>query len=1125
MKKPIFCRLAWCFTNGQYLLFITIVICAFTTCSDPESDRLLTDISAEYSGITFQNTIVEDENLNVLNFHYIYNGGGIGIGDFNADGLMDAVFSGNMTDPVLYLNRGNLQFKEVARLGALTRRAWLTGVSIVDINADGWPDIYFSVGGLDCSQGDCKNLLLEHQGLDEKGVPQFKEMAAQYGLDDGAYNQQAAFFDFDHDGDLDAFLLRNVIDSRNKNVPTAKHLLNPSAQDQFLENQDGTFVNRTDELGINERGYGLGVVIDDFNQDNWPDIYVANDFLSDDALYLNLGSSSGGELHTGFRNATKDLLKHTAYNAMGVDAADINGDARPDIYSLDMLPATNERLKNMIGVMNYNKFQYTLLQGYSPQYVRNNLQLHNGFLEQQPLPFSEVGYMAGLHQTDWSWCPLLVDLDLDGDRDVYVTNGYGKDITNLDFINYSEQLSPFGTPEAQQAELYKALQQMQPVHLPNYVFEQVGPLHFEDRSQDWAMPPATISNGAAYADLDNDGDPDILINNLNASAQLLQNQSDKGNDAHYLQLQFKGTKANLQAIGAKVFAWSEDRCWYHFQSPVRGYLSTVDPRAHIGLGQATQVDSMLVISPIGDSLLFGPQPADQLLEIDFRHQRANTHADKIPVASTLFEKGRWFQYTHQENAYRDYDVQPLQLQQYSQQGPCLATARLADGNNLLYLGGSKGQAGQIVLVQSEQNVVFIQSLEGAAFEDTDAVFVDFDQDGDHDLYVVSGGNECRLGDTLLQDRVYYNDGKNDFSSYAYSPAKASSSCVRPIDIDQDGDLDLFVGGRLVPQDYPAIPKSYLLRNDAGQLIDATATVAPALTDIGMVTDAVWADVNQDEWPDLLLVGEWMPVTLCTSREGVFTNDTKRALPDTEGWWSSIVAADFDRDGTEEFVLGNLGWNTRLQASPEHPLWLNVTDLDKNGSRDPLIGQLGKNEAGQYAHYPLQSRDDAIGQVVSLKQRYVSYADFSTITFPEMITGHPQAEQLYKITQLSTSYLNMQPDGSFRLDTIPVQAQVAPVQAMLSGDFNQDGLADIVLSGNNYGSERTWGRQDAFNGLTLLGKGDGTFQALSAAESGFFVPGDGRDLAWLHLSQGHSWILAAQNQGALKLFRSHPPTDE
>ena len=1100
-----------CFFGHNYLGVVFAISILLMGCSNQE-DVLFKTISADQSNIHFANRVEETDSFNILNFHYIYNGGGVGVADFDKNGLVDLVFSGNQLESKIYLNQDKFNFLDITENANFKTIGWATGISIVDINADGWPDIYISVGGLSCD-GNCNNQLFIHQGLDDENIPQFKEEAANYGLQDPTYTQQAAFFDYDLDGDLDVYLLHNAIDQRDKNAPSEKHFITKRSADVLLENiGNKQFRNVSDSLGIVHRGYGLGVTINDFNHDQLPDIYVANDFLSDDLMYLNKGMDD--VQHLGFEEVGQQTLKHMSYNSMGVDVADVNNDAQPDIVVLDMLPANNERQKTSQGFMNYNKFLLSLRQGYAPQFIRNTLQVHNGFLNGELLPFSETAYLSGMYNTDWSWTPLLADFDNDGDRDLFVTNGYGKDITDLDFINYSQERNPFGTKETQQKELFTKVQEMDPITLPNYIFENQGNLQFENQNGTWIKQQKSISNGAVYADLDNDGDLDLIVNNLNEKAYLLENQTNQKTTNAYLKIQLKGPAGNSVGIGAKLSIWSEGNEQLHFQSPVRGYLSSVDPMIHFGLGNVDKLDSIIIIWP-GNRIEKQINIAvNQTIELAFANATVATQPVPNKITSTLFSSSSELEsYQHRENIGHDFNAQPLLLQQRSRQGPCLLAANVnGEEGEEIFIGGAKGQA-SVIYQELPDGTYQYQALSHAEREDLAACFFDFDQDNDLDLYVVSGGVE--YGDSAIEytDRLYLNNGLGVFTYHNIPLPNSSGSCVVANDFDQDGDIDIWVGARLIPNNYPYTPKSSLLLNEGGLLKE----IATPFDSLGMITDAIWADIDNDQWDDLIIVGEWMPITICKNKNGQFLKENIIEIEQSNGLWNCIATADFDRDGDLDFMLGNLGTNSRLKASEKEPLFLYRKDYDQNGSPDPLIGQYYADNQGNRKLFPLHSRDDVMMQLTVLKKRIVTYEAFGNTSFEELLGLELSDDNFLQLTCLQSSYLENLGNSQFSLQPLPQEVQLAPIQSILVEDFNGDDILDLLMTGNDFGSEKNMGWYDAFNGALLLADEKEQFKFIPAANSGFYIPEDGRDLVNVKKRNGQKMILAAQNNSNIKAF--------
>ncbi len=1121
-----------------------LVLSFFTACNRTVDAPLFVQLPSSQTGITFSNVVVEDDSLyNPLLFDYIYNGAGVGVGDVNNDTLPDVFFAGNRVSNRLYLNRGNLRFEDVTKAAGLHSEGWSTGVAMVDINADGLLDIYVCVGG-SASPVKRRNKLYINQGLDDTGQPTFLEQAEIFGLADPGYSIQAAFFDYDLDGDLDMYLLTNALeDSPNAMRPIIEE---PSAQntDRLYQNQgDGAFIEVSEEAGIVFSGYGLGVVVTDIDQDGWPDVYVANDYLPNDLLWRNNGDGT-------FTNVAGQYLKHQSFSGMGADVADVNNDARPDIFVADMLPPDNVRQKTMIPASNYEHIQSLLALGYEPQYNRNTLQLNNG-----PGPggyprFSEIGLLAGVHATDWSWASLFADFDNDSYNDLLVTNGFPRDIRHLDFITSMFAMGIVGTPAVVRQKLFAQLDTLPEIRLPNYLFRNRGDLTFEDVTVPWGLDAAGFSYGAAYGDLDRDGDLDIVINNLNEEAFLFENRSDQRPGSHYLRLTLSGPSSNPAGYGARITVLHGDTLQYREVSPYRGYQSSVEPGVHFGLGPSTLVDTLVVRWPDGRIERRAGIPADRTVVLDYGRARIDASPRRRPwepkqMPQLVRETAAQYnlQARHEDTETLDFRITATLPHKHSQYGPGLAVGDVnTDGLADVFFGGDLHRASRILIQDTSGQYVESPIREDAEFEDMGALFIDFDRDRDLDLYVVSGGNQAAPvaaentrrstfdanastpGKTLsepYQDRLYVNDGTGSFRRLEDAlPASASSgAAVAASDFDEDGDFDLFVGGRISPERYPRPPRSYLLRNDTSpegaiRFDDVTADLAAGLSEIGLITSVLWSDYDADHDFDLILAGEWMPITIFRNDGGRFTNVTAEAgLENTSGWWNSLAAGDFDADNDIDYVAGNLGLNAPFQASLPKPVRVYAADFDNNGHFDPVITQFYGDE--QYLIHP---RAQLIQQIRAMERRFPSYTRYAAASF-EAAFSSAELQQAYvaESVRFASSYLENRGDGTFAVHALPVRAQFAPIYGMQTGDFDGDGNLDVLFAGNFYGADVQTGRYDASVGGLLKGDGNGAFRFVDYAETGFFVDGDARAMAELLLDERRSLILVAQNDDSLRVF--------
>jgi len=1120
----------------RYLICIFILL-FFISCK--KSATVFEEVSSSHSGIHFNNKIVENDSINPLDMINVYNGGGVGIGDFNNDGLPDIYFTGNLVSNKLYVNRGNFKFQDVtdiAKVGGEGR--WCRGISVIDINNDGLLDMYVCVA-IASNPQKRQNLLYVNQGIDKNGVPHFKEMAAEYGLNDTTYSTMATFFDYDNDGDLDMYL------SVNENIPS----INPNVYRPIITN--GTFPStgrlyRNDfnarlnhpvftdvskQAGILTEGYSHAATIADINMDGWKDIYVTNDFLTDDILYINNHDGT-------FTDRSKEYFKHTSATAMGQDIVDINNDGLADVIALDMNPEDNYRKKMMMGSNSYQTYTNFDLYGYQYQYVHNTLQLNQGARVKNndsigSPAFSEIGFLSGVSQTDWSWTPLITDFNNDGNRDIIITNGYPKDVTDHDFMAFRQRAYTLASKQ-------DILAQIPVVKIHNYAFVNNGDLTFSDVSEKWGLTEASFSNGAAYADLDNDGDMDMVINNINGEAMVYKNTSRETNktSSNYLQIKFEGSKQNVNGLGAFAeLHYNKGKLQVWENTPYRGYLSSDEDIAHFGLGTIAAVDSVIIKWPNGKMQILQNVKANQLLKVNiknalldysFAHDATDTNALFKEVNDSVN-----IHYVQQEKDFVDFYIQRTLPHKFSQYNPSLAVGDI-DGNGLddIVVGGCYDHSAQLFLQQA--NGKFIQksllnpkdSL-NKNYQDEGILLFDVDGDGDLDLYITSGGYQQVHDDPSYQDKLYLNDGKGNFTEDTSALPKnyTSKFCVRAIDYDKDGDLDLFVSGRVDPANYPKPVSSFIFRNDTKngwvKFTDVTDSIAPALKNIGMVSDALFTDFNNDGWPDLILVGEWMPVTFLENNKGIFKDVTKTSgVGKNIGWWSSIAAGDFNNDGKMDYVLGNLGRNSFFKASDQYPVNIISKDFDNNGTYDAFISVYlpASQKDTERKEFPAQSRDDILKQMISIRKRFETYKSFANASMDSLLTEDQRKDALkMHANYFSSAFLENDGNGKFTMTELPVQAQISVLNGMSVGDFDGDGNLDVAINGNDYGTEPLLGRYDALNGLLMKGDGKGNFKPESILQSGIYIPGDGKALVSLRSNKGKYLLAASQNKGALKIF--------
>lgn len=1106
----------------------------FWLCGCDHQDTLFENISSARSGITFNNRITENDSINPFDVVNIYNGGGVGIGDFNNDGLQDIFFSGNMVPCRLYLNKGNFHFEDIterAGVGGLGR--WARGVSVVDINNDGLLDIYIC-NTIDKDSLKRRNILYVNQGIDKDGIPHFKDMAAEYGLDIHVQSTMASFFDYDNDGDLDMYLAVNEA-SNGTNPSDFVHRNDKSAApsigrlyrndwDPVLKHP--VFHDVSKQAGIIFEGFGHSATICDINNDGWKDIYVSDDFLSNNILYINNHDGT-------FTNRVKNYFKHTSFNSMGQDVTDINNDGLPDVVELDMNPQDNYRKKMMLSANNTYTYQNFDLYGYQYQYVRNTLQINQGPTVTQEdsigIPaFSEIGFMSGIAQTDWSWTPLVADFDNDGYRDLIVTNGFPRDVSDHDFNAYRHQSTGLVSTRTM-------IDLIPQVKIHNYAFRNKGDLTFDDQTTAWGLTLPTFSNGAAVVDLDNDGALDLVINNINDEALLYRNTGRaKDTSAHFLNIKFRGGRQNINGIGAIAnIYYDHGQQQMYDNNPYRGYLSTMQCIAHFGLGKTQMIDSVVIRWNTGKQQTIPNVRTDQLLTVNLADAKTAS-TNNPPARNTLFKEitaASGINYTHKDFDQIDFNIQNLLPHKLSEYCPALAVGDL-DGNGLddIVIGGNQNNHATLLLQQL--NGTFLQKdllpnvkTSPNDYKDEGILVFDANGDGKPDIYIARGGYKAAWDSNGYQDMLYINDGRGNFNadSFALPVNHTSKLCVRGFDFNHDGKMDLFVSGRVEPAKYPQPVSSFIFRNDSrdghAKFTDVTDEVAPGLRKIGMICDALFTDFDGDGQTDLIVVGEWMPVTFFRNVNGKFVNVTDNSgISDMTGWWTSIAAGDFRHTGRTDYIVGNLGLNSLYQASKQFPVCITAKDFDNTGNYIAIPSLYLPDQQGVKREFPAMGRDDLARHMPGIKKKFPTYKPFALATMDDILTPEQRAGSVrLQATMMQSCYLRNDGGGKFTMIPLPKAAQVSVINGMVVDDFDGDGNPDVLINGNDYGTEVGTGRYDALNGLLLKGDGQGNFTPLSISQSGIYIPGNGKALVKLTGSEGKYLVAASQNRGPLKLY--------
>ncbi|AVR45598.1 type IV secretion protein Rhs [Christiangramia fulva] len=1124
------------FNSNFRFLFICISLFLIGCNKERDGSTMFDSLDPAKTKVAFTNEVIETKELNVMQYEYMYNGAGVAIGDLNGDNLPDLYLTGNIVENKLYLNKGNFEFEDVTQQsGVKGKENWSTGTSMADVNSDGLLDIYVCYSGLGTKE-DRSNQLFINQGPDKNGVPKFIDKAKDFGLDAvGSNSTQAAFLDYDLDGDLDVFLLNHSKEyySPFYNSTKLRNTRHPYYGNILYRNDNGSFVNVSEEAGIHGSGlnFGLGVSISDVNDDNWPDIYVSNDYVEQDFLYLNNGDGT-------FTETSKKSFGHISKFSMGNDATDINNDGQIDLVTLDMIPEDNYRQKILKGPDQYDLYHLAIDSGYHKQQMRNMFQLNQGIDKEKVPRFSEIGQLTGISNTDWSWAPLVADFDSDGLKDLYITNGYLKDFTNKDFMKFEVDQAVakvrrkggelFGKKGKKQYSdvIYELVKKMSSTKIPNYMFKNTNGLNFKDVTQEWGLSAPTVSTGAAYGDLDNDGDLDLVVSNTNQPVSIYRNNADKLKN-NYLEIDLKGEGKNTLALGSKIWVSTDSSNQFIEHYNVRGYQSSVDPKMFFGLGKSHKVN-VKIQWPDGRLTIRNNVKSNQVLQLDQADAKISQKgADSLPNKK-FFEQvnNSGIVYEHKENKYIDFKVNRLALKQSSMSGPKMAVADV-NGDNLddLFIGGALGQPDALFISDpkgkfKKVDVNFWSKTE--AFESTGSTFFDADGDGDMDLYVVDGGSQKYSDPKVLMDRLYINQGNGKFEKAKEGVlpiAYSNGSIVVAGDYDNDGDQDLFIGGGSEPGDYPNSSLGGILRNDSNlskgeiKFTIATREINEKLRQPGIVTDAIWTDLNDDDWLDLVLVGEWMPIKVYINNNGKLIEKTNEyGLGKSNGLWQSIENSDIDGDGDMDLIVGNMSPNLPFKVSESEPLEAYIGDFRGDGVMSPVISSYILGE-----RYPIASLDELQDAFPMIKKRYLKYEQYANANLREVF-GPEQLEKAkhLEVYELKSIYLENK-GNHFEKHELPMKAQFSAIEGINIFDFNNDNIQDILLTGNYYPFKVEYGPVDASKGLLLLGKGNGEFDCVPENKLGVWIEGDVRDAEFLSNNKG-IYIIVSKNSDSIQVLK-------